>query len=1018
MIIIDLSRNVIKRYVAVSTPEKVTSNSDTRYGTVVSEGEDLFVMIDGSSILTPVSSNIDLKAGDRVLVLVKDHEATVLGSPTAPTARLEELRDLEDGVTEFEVILADKVGTGELVAMQALIEDLEAKDVEISGTLQAATASIETLTAENATINGKLDVYQADIEELQAETAKIESLEAEVAKIDDLEAKTAKIDILDADYAEFKTATAGNLSAINAEIDNLDATYATIEQLDVEKGRINVLETNSLTADSAEIKNLQADVADIDTLIFGSASGTTIQSSFANAVIAQLGNAQIKSAMIDSVSASKIAAGDILTNNVRVLSEDGKLLISDETIQISDDTRVRVQIGKDASNDYSINVWDASGKLMFSQGGITDAAIKDAIIRDDMVSDTANIKASKLDISSLFTEINNSTETISANKVLIDTDAGTLDVAFTQMSSDLNDISDEVTSQGTALSVVQGQISSKVWLEDIKETDLGEVEGAISTLETQYSELNQTVSGISATVGQHTTQIANKADSSTVTTVSNKVTEVEADLEGFRTEVSETYQTIDDMSGYSTTQQMNSAINQKASEITQSVSSTYATKTALSTTDTKAANAATAASNAQKDVDAVEERMTSAETRISQTESDISLRATKTELTTVSNTASAAQSTANTAKTNAATAQSTADGVKTNLANNYYTKTQTDAQIKVSSDAITSSVTALETTLTEDYSTTAEMNTAIEQSAQGITSTVSATYATKSALSATDTKAANAATAASNAQKAADDAQDTADSAATAASNAQSTANTAKTNAATAQTAANNAATAASNAQTTANNAVTAAGNAQTAADNAQNTADIASTNADSAQTSIGEVDNRVTSAFSEIEQLVDAITNMVVDSNGKSTAVQTSEGWTFTTSDIPSKLGDLNNIISNLSTTVGEWDIHGNVVSNIKSLLSVVADHGGKLNWVTIGEIDVDGDGSKEPCIELGESDSLYKVVITNKAIYFREGSKTPTLIQDNTLVTSNIRIDDEFRQGDFVWTIHNGNYGLIYRG
>ena len=1004
MIIIDLSRNIIKRYVAVSTPEKVTSNSDTRYGTVVSEGEDLFVMIDGSSILTPVSSNIDLKEGDRVLVLVKDHEATVLGSPTAPTARLEELRDLEEGVTEFEVILADKVGTGELVAMQALIEDLEAKDVEISGKLQAATAEIETLTAENATINGKLDVYQADIEELQAETAKIESLEAEVAKIDDLEAKTAKIDILDADYADFKSATADNLSAINAEIENLDATYATISQLEVEQGRIDILETTSLTADSAEIKNLQADVADVDTLIFGSASGTTIQTSFANAVIAQLGNAQIKSAMIDSLSADKISAGDILTNNVRVLSEDGKLLISDETIQISDDTRVRVQIGKDASNDYSINVWDADGNLMFSQGGITDAAIKDAIIRDDMVSDTANIKASKLDISSLFAEINNSTETISSNKVLIDTDAGTLDVAFTKMSSDIDDISEEVTTQGTALSVVQGQISSKVWLEDIKETDLGEVEGAISTLETQYSELNQTVGGISATVGQHTTQIANKADSSTVTAVSDRVTEVEADLEGFRTEVSETYQTIDDMSGYSTTQQMNSAINQKASEITQSVSSTYATKTALSTTDTKAANAATAVSNAQKDVDAVEERMTSAETRISQTESDISLRATKTELTTVSNAASAAQSTANTAKTNAATAQSTADGVKTNLANNYYTKTQTDAQIKVSSDAITSSVTALETTLTEDYSTTAEMNTAIEQSAQGITSTVSATYATKAALSATDTKAANAATAASNAQKAADDAQDTADSAVTAASNAQSTANTAKTNAATAQSTAEAA-------QSTANTAKT---NAATA----QGTADIASNNADNAQNSIGEVDDRVTTAFSEIEQLVNAITNMVVDSNGRSTAVQTSEGWTFATSDIPNKLDDLNNLINNLSTIVGEWDINGNVVSNIKSLLSVVGDHGDTLNWVTIGEIDVDGDGSTEPCVELGESDSLYKVVITNKAIYFREGSKTPTLIQDNTLVTSNIRIDDEFRQGDFVWTIHNGNYGLIYRG
>ena len=774
----DLSRNIIKRYVAVSTPEKVTSNSDTRYGTVVSQGEDIFVMIDGSSILTPVTSNVSLKDDDRVLVLVKNHEATVLGSPTAPTARLEELRALEEGFSEFDIILADKVGTGELVAMQALIEDLEAKDVEISGTLQAATASIETLTAENATINGKLTAYQADIEELQAEDATITGkLTAVEADISELEAETAKIETLSADYAGFKTATADNLSAINAEIDNLDATYATVGQLDAEKARITDLEATRLTADSAEIKNLQTDVADIDTLIFGSASGTTIQTSFANAVIAQLGNAQIKSAMIDSVSADKITAGDIITNNVRVLSEDGKLLISDETIQISDDTRVRVQIGKDASNDYSVNVWDAAGKLMFSAGGITDAAIKSAIIRDDMVSETANIKASKLDISSLFSEINNSTETINSNKVLIDTDAGTLDVAFVKMESDIDAISEEVTTQGTALSVVQGQISSKVWLEDIKETDLGEVEGAISTLETQYSELNQTVSGISTTVGQHTTQIANKADSSTVTAVSDRVTEVEADLEGFRTSVSETYATKTALSATDTkaanaataasnaqstaneaktnaataqstadTAKTNAATAQSAAEAAQSTANTAETNAA--TAQTAANNAATAASNAQKaaddaaeaasnaqdDVDALETRVTTAETNISQNAEAIELRATKTELTTVSNAASAAQSTADTAKTNAATAQSTADGVKTNLANNYYTKSQTDAQIKVSADAITSTVETLETTLSEDYSTTTEMNSAITQKAGEITQSVSATYATKTEL--------------------------------------------------------------------------------------------------------------------------------------------------------------------------------------------------------------------------------------------------------------------------------------------
>ena len=41
---------------------------------------------------------------------------------------------------------------------------------------------------------------------------------------------------------------------------------------------------------------------------------------------------------------------------------------------------------KDASNDYSMSVWDSSGKLMFDARGLKADAIKDSIIRNDMIS--------------------------------------------------------------------------------------------------------------------------------------------------------------------------------------------------------------------------------------------------------------------------------------------------------------------------------------------------------------------------------------------------------------------------------------------------------------------------------------------------------------------------------------------------------------------------------------------------------------------------------------------------------
>lgn len=279
---------------------------------------------------------------------------------------------------------------------------------------------------------------------------------------------------------------------VTGNLSNPSARYIDISDQTDQITRLGILvankvDTEDFVAEKGRIENLVSDVALIDTLMFGSATGTTIQTSFANAVIAQLGDAQIKSAMIESVSASKITAGDIITNNVRVKSSDGKLTIADETMQISDANRVRVQIGKDASNDYSISVWDASGNLMFSKGGITDSAIKTAIIRNDMVSDTANIAAHKLDIDSLFEEINGSTKTIKSTRVYLDENKQTLDVVFKSLS-------DNVSSQGTALSLVQGQISSKVWQQDIN--------SATGAMSTQYSTLEQSLNGFKTEVGK------------------------------------------------------------------------------------------------------------------------------------------------------------------------------------------------------------------------------------------------------------------------------------------------------------------------------------------------------------------------------------------------------------------------------------------------------------------------------------------------------------------------------------
>lgn len=520
-----VSSDLISQLVKVTNDKTEIKEETTVFGTVAIVDEVSYVKIDGSDLLTPISTTTKVTDGERVTVMIKNHTATVTGNLSSPSARVYDVEEVEENlgneISDFEIVIAQKVDTEDFVAEQARIDSLVADDVVIKESLTAAEADIDILQAGQLTVTERLTAAEADIEKIVSGSIDVSVLDAKYAKIADLEATNTDVYNLEATYASFETTTTNKLTAVDASISELEADKLGVNTADITYAKIAELE-----AINTNITNLEADVAGIDTLIFGSATGTTIQTSFANAVIAQLGDAQIKSAMIENIAANKITAGDIITNNVRVRSEDGSLLISDETIQISDATRVRVQIGKDSANDYSINIWDADGNLMFSEGGITDSAIKDAIIRNDMVSDTANIAAHKLDIDSLFEEINGSANTIKSTQIYLDDQAQTLNVAFKELETEFTKLGSTVSSQGTQLSVVQGQIESKVWQQDIDTVS--------SEMSTKYSKIEQEVDSVSTTVASHTT---------TVAAVENRIATVETTLDGFQSTVSATYAT-------------------------------------------------------------------------------------------------------------------------------------------------------------------------------------------------------------------------------------------------------------------------------------------------------------------------------------------------------------------------------------------------------------------------------------------------------------------------------------------
>ncbi len=180
-----------------------------------------------------------------------------------------------------------------------------------------------------------------------------------------------------------------------------------------------------------------------------------------------------------------------------------------------------------------------------------------------------------------------------------------------------------------------------------------------------------------------------------------------------------------------------------------------------------------------------------------------------------------------------------------------------------------------------------------------------------------------------------------------------------------------------------------------------------AQASADKAQQSADATGSRVTVAESTIKQLSDSISHLVTDKNGTSLMTQTSNGWTFNMGQISDTLDQAASELDKLSGSVDGID------DTINKLNSVVDDLGKKTAYIVMTT-----DESGNPCIELGKEGNPFKVRITNTSVDFMDGSSKVAYVSNKALYIEKAIIKDELQIGEgsgFVWKRRsNGNMGL----
>lgn len=82
-----LSDNLLKQFASTVAVKKSNRGDSTiKYGVAVESEGELYVRLDGSDILTPVSMAMDAIDGDRVSVTIQNHTAVITGNLTAPAS--------------------------------------------------------------------------------------------------------------------------------------------------------------------------------------------------------------------------------------------------------------------------------------------------------------------------------------------------------------------------------------------------------------------------------------------------------------------------------------------------------------------------------------------------------------------------------------------------------------------------------------------------------------------------------------------------------------------------------------------------------------------------------------------------------------------------------------------------------------------------------------------------------------------------------------------------------------------
>ena len=554
---------------------------------------------------------------------------------------------------------------------QASSDASEAKTDASTAKTTAQTANSTAQAAQNSASQAQTKAQQA----LEASSVTTETLKAESARIDNLETGKANIADLNAEKARIDTLETNKADIDLANVNNAWITNGVIKDASIANEKVISVSANKLTAGTIDASKITVTNLNADNITVGTINGARIGDNSID--LDKLSQEVPTKAYLDSVE-QKLqeeidgAIETFTVNEIPTLNNEPAVNWTTDDIKSTHVGDLCYVVNNASDYDGFCYRFQYSGTV-YSWALIKDNDVTKAI--QDIAELGGEVTQFKTDYTSKVSEIDGGIESLKSRTTTIETTYSTKEYAEEKANealSSANDYTDTAVSTKVETSVFN-TLKNTV---DENSANITSLTGTVTTkadsstvtaLSNTVNEVKQTADANSSSISNLTTTVNSKADGSKVTALENKTSTIEQNLSGVTTRVTNLESENDGLDTRLTAAE--SKITDDAIVSTVTSSKTY--KDALSSkVDTSVYN-----------------------TKMEQLDNSISLKATATDVYTKTQADAAfdAKGSAATAKSEAiSSAKNYTDTATTDMATEEFVTSQ--GYLTVASDAITSKV--------------------------------------------------------------------------------------------------------------------------------------------------------------------------------------------------------------------------------------------------------------------------------------------------------------------------------------